>query len=95
MSNGVKTVLLLGALSGLLLVIGDVIAGPNGLMFGLIAAAGMNLVSYWFSDKIVLRMYRAEAVGPDHRLYQVTERLARQAGLAPQRVHALGRRRST
>ena len=89
MSNGVKTVLLLGALSGLLLVIGDVVAGPNGLMFGLIAAAVMNLGSYWFSDKIVLRMYRAEQVGPDHPLYRMTERLARQGGLPMPKVYLI------
>jgi heat shock protein HtpX len=53
MSNGVKTVLLLGTLSGLLLVIGDVVAGPSGLMYGLILAAVMNLGSLP-SDKIVL-----------------------------------------
>jgi heat shock protein HtpX len=89
MSNGVKTVLLLGALSGLLLVIGDVVAGPNGLMFGLIAAAVMNLGSYWFSDKIVLRMYRAQQVGPDHPLFRITERLARQGGLPMPKVYLI------
>jgi heat shock protein HtpX len=89
MSNGMKTVLLLGALSGLLLVIGEVLAGSNGLMFGLIAAAAMNLGSYWFSDKIVLRMYRAQEVGPEHPLYRITERLARQGGLPMPKVYII------
>ncbi len=89
MSNGVKTVLLLGALSGLLLVMGDVLGGSNGLMFGLIAAAVMNLGSYWFSDKIVLRMYRAQEVGPEHPLYRITERLARQGGLPMPKVYII------
>ncbi len=89
MSNGVKTVLLLGALSGLLLVIGDTVAGPNGLMLGLIVAAVMNLGSYWFSDKIVLRMYRAQEVGPEHPLYRMTERLARQGGLPMPKVYVI------
>ena len=89
MSNGVKTVLLLGVLSGLLLAIGEVVAGPNGLMFGLIAAAVMNLGSYWFSDKIVLRMYRAQDVGPEHPLYRITERLARQGGLPMPKVYVI------
>jgi heat shock protein HtpX len=89
MSNGVKTVLLLGALSGLLLVIGDTVAGPNGLMLGLIVAAVMNLGSYWFSDKIVLRMYRAQEVGPEHPLYRMTERLARQGGLPMPKVYII------
>jgi heat shock protein HtpX len=89
MSNGVKTVLLLGALSGLLLVIGDVLGGSSGLMFGLILAAAMNLGSYWFSDKIVLRMYRAQEVGPEHPLYRITERLARQGGLPMPKVYII------
>ena len=89
MSNGVKTVLLLGALSGLLLAIGDLIGGPSGLMYGLIVAAVMNLGSYWFSDKIVLRMYSAQQVGPDHPLYRVTERLARQGGLPMPKVYVI------
>ena len=41
----------------------------------------MNFVSYWFSDKIVLKMYRAQEVGPDHKLSILTRRLATQAGL--------------
>jgi heat shock protein HtpX len=84
-----KTVLLLGALSGLLLVIGEVVAGPDGLMIGLVVAAVMNLGSYWFSDKIVLRMYRAQAVGPEHPLYRITERLARQGGLPMPKVYVI------
>ena len=89
MANGLKTALLLGALSGLLLVIGDYFGGQQGLimMFGL--AAVMNLVSYWFSDKIVLKMYRAQEVGPSHPLHQITERLARQASLPMPKVYVI------
>ena len=89
MPNGVKTALLLGALSGLLLVIGDVLGGANGLMIGLIIAVVMNIGSYWFSDKIVLRMYSAQEVGADHPLYRMTERLARQAGLPMPKVYVI------
>jgi heat shock protein HtpX len=89
MPNGVKTVLLLGALSGLLLFIGDTVGRPSGLMLGLILAGVMNLGSYWFSDKIVLRMYRAQAVGPEHPLYRLTERLARQGGLPMPKVYVI------
>ena len=89
MSNGIKTVLLLGALSALLLAIGDMVAGPNGLMIGLVIAVVMNFGSYWFSDKIVLRMYRAQEVGSEHPLYRVTERLARQAGLPMPKVYVI------
>ena len=89
MANGVKTALLLGLLSGLLLVIGEVAGGANGLMIAFIFAAVMNLGSYWFSDKIVLRMYRARAVGPEHPLYRLTERLARQGGLPTPKVYII------
>ena len=89
MPNGLKTALLLGALSGLLLVIGDLLGGSNGIMIALIFAAVMNLGSYWFSDKIVLRMYGAQEVGQQHPLYQMTERLSRQAGLPMPRVYVI------
>ena len=49
----------------------------------------MNLGSYWFSDKIVLRMYRAQEVGPEHPLYRITERLARQGGLPMPKVYII------
>jgi heat shock protein HtpX len=89
MPNGLKTALLLGALSGLLLLIGDLIGGQQGLVIAFLFAAVMNLGSYWFSDKIVLRMYRAQEVGPTHPLYQITERLARQAGLPMPKVYVI------
>ena len=89
MPNGLKTALLLGTLSGLLLLIGDLAGGANGMMLALILAAVMNIGSYWFSDKIVLRMYRAQQVGPEHPLYRITERAARQAGLPPPKVYVI------
>ncbi len=89
MPNGLKTALLLGALSGMLLVIGDLMGGQQGLLLAFGLAALMNLGSYWFSDKIVLRMYRAQQVEPSHSLYQTTERLARQAGLPMPKVYII------
>jgi heat shock protein HtpX len=89
MPNGLKTALLLGALSGLLLLIGDVLGGSNGIAIAFVFAAVMNLGSYWFSDKIVLRMYRAQAVGPEHPMYRITERLARQGGLPMPKVYII------
>src|SRR5918992_28482 len=89
MANGIKTVLLLGALSGLLLVIGDYFGGQQGLVMMFGVAALMNLGSYWFSDKIVLRMYRAQEVGPSHPLYGMTARLASQAGLPMPKVYII------
>ncbi len=89
MPNGLKTALLLGLLSGLLLLIGDLLGGAQGLMFAFVIAAVMNLGSYWFSDKIVLRMYRAQEVGPGHPLYETTTRLARQGGLPMPKVYII------
>ncbi len=89
MANGMKTALLLGAMSGLLLLIGDVLGGTSGLMLAFLFAALMNFVSYWFSDKIVLKMYRAQPVGPEHPLYRITERLARRAGLPMPKVYVI------
>jgi heat shock protein HtpX len=89
MPNGLKTALLLGLLSGLLLLIGDLLGGAQGLMFAFVIAAVMNLGSYWFSDKIVLRMYRAQEVGPGHPLYELTARLARQGGLPMPKVYII------
>jgi heat shock protein HtpX len=89
MPNGLKTALLLGLLSGLLLVIGQILGGANGMALGLIFAVVMNFGSYWFSDKIVLRMYRAQEVGSGHRLYSTVERLSRQAGLPMPKVYII------
>ncbi len=89
MGNSVKTVLLLGLLSGLLLVIGELLGGQVGLLFAFVIAVAMNFGSYWFSDRIVLRMYRAEQVGPEHPLHQMTEHLASRAGLPTPKVYVI------
>ena len=89
MANGLKTAMLLGLLSGLLLAIGAWLGGSNGVVIAFVFAVIMNFGSYWFSDKIVLRMYKAEEVGPGNRLYQIVERLAQQAGLPMPRVYVI------
>jgi heat shock protein HtpX len=89
MGNGIKTVLLLGALSGLLLAIGELMGGANGLMLAFVFAVVMNIGSYWFSDKIVLRMYRAQEVGPEHPLHQMVGRLVQRAGLPMPKVYVI------
>ena len=89
MPNGLKTALLLGALSGMLLLLGEYLGGQQGLIFAFAFAALMNLGSYWFSDKIVLRMYHAQEVGASHPLYQMTQRLAEKAGLPMPKVYVI------
>lgn len=89
MANGVKTVLLLGALSGILLVIGELAGGAQGLMMAFVFAVVMNIGSYWFSDKIVLRMYHAKQVGAEHPLHQSVARLAQRGGLPMPKVYII------
>ena len=89
MNNSLKTVLLLGLLSGLLLALGELLGGADGLVIAFGFAIVMNFVSYWFSDKIVLKMYRAKEVGPDHKLSIITRRLATQASLPMPKVYVI------
>jgi heat shock protein HtpX len=89
MGNTIKTALLLGLMSGVLLVLGDYLGGSGGLMMAFVFAVLMNFASYWFSDKIVLKMYKAKPVGPEHPLYQITARLAQRAGLPMPKVYII------
>ena len=89
MSNTFKTALLLGALSALLLFIGESLGGAQGLVVGFLFAVVANFASYWFSDTIVLKMYRAAEVGPEHRLYRSVQRLAARAGLPQPRCYVI------
>jgi heat shock protein HtpX len=89
MANGLKTALLLGLLSGMLLVIGEMAGGSQGLVMAFFFAAIMNIGSYWFSDKIVLSMYRARQVGPEHPLHQLVARLVQRANLPMPKVYII------
>jgi len=89
MSNTFKTALLLGTLSALLLFIGEALGGAEGLVLGFLFAVVTNFASYWFSDTIVLKMYRASEVGADHRLYRSVQRLAARAGLPQPRCYVI------
>jgi heat shock protein HtpX len=89
MGNTLKTTLLLTALSGVLLVLGDVLGGRSGLMMAFVIAAVMNLGSYWFSDKIVLAMYKAKPVGPEHPLHRIVARLVQRANLPMPKVYVI------
>lgn len=87
--NAVKTTLLLGVMTGLFLFVGEAIGGGQGLVMGFMFAVVTNFVSYFWSDKIVLRSYGATEVGPDHRLYQIVNRLAQRAGLPQPRCYVI------
>ena len=64
--NHAKTFILLAALTALFVGIGYLIGGAMGMVIALVLAAGLNLVSYWNADKIVMRMYRAQPVDETH-----------------------------
>jgi len=89
MANGLKTALLLGLMSAIVLAIGEVVGGSDGLILAFGFAVLMNFGSYWFSDKIVLRMYRAQPVGPEHPLYRMVERLTVRANLPMPKVYII------
>jgi len=89
MSNTLKTAMLLGVLSALLLLIGEALGGAQGLVLGFMFAALTNFASYWFSDKIVLRMYRAREAEPDSRLVRIVTQLAQKAGLPQPRCYII------
>jgi heat shock protein HtpX len=89
MNNTVKTALLLGTMSALLMFIGEALGGAGGMAIGFLIAVGTNFASYWFSDKIVLRMYNAQEVGPGHRLFDIVDRLAKRAGLPQPRCYVI------
>ena len=89
MKNTAKTALFLGVLSALLLVVGQAVAGQQGLIIAFIFAALFNLGSYWFSDRMVLAMYRAKEVGPEHPLSRIVARLTQRAGLPSPKVYVI------
>lgn len=87
--NTLKTFILMGVLTFLMMLLGSAIGGRNGLIFALIIAGGMNFVSYWWSDKIVLSMYGAHPVDEHTHLYQLVEKLAKKANLPMPKVYLL------
>ncbi|MEQ1911723.1 MAG: zinc metalloprotease HtpX [Vicinamibacterales bacterium] len=89
MSNTVKTAFLLGAMSALLLFLGEQLGGAQGLVIGFGFAVVTNFASYWFSDKIVLSMYRATEARSDSRLYSIVARLAQRAQLPMPKVYII------
>ncbi len=79
--NKMKTVMLLGALTGIFLFVGGMAGGQAGMLIALVMAGVMNLVSYWFSDKIVLKAYRASALTESEapRVHAMVRELCQQA----------------
>lgn len=91
MSNIFKTAALLGALTALLVLIGGALGGQQGMLVAFFFALVMNFASYWFSDKLVLAMYRAEPIEEAKApgLYRVVRTLATRAGIPMPRVYLI------
>ncbi|WP_454732398.1 MULTISPECIES: zinc metalloprotease HtpX [Cupriavidus] len=91
MFNWVKTFMLMAAITALFIVIGGMIGGRSGMMFALVMALGMNFFSYWFSDKMVLRMYNAQEVDASTapQFYRMVQELAQRAQLPMPRVYLI------
>ena len=91
MMNHVKTTLLLSLLTVLLVFMGGAIGGKGGMLIAFVMAAVMNFGSYWFSDKIVLRMYGAQEITRNENptFYGMVERLAQRAGLPMPKVYII------
>jgi heat shock protein HtpX len=91
MGNTIKTTILLGALTILFVLVGGAVGGRAGMMIAFLIALAMNFISYWYSDKIVLKMYRAQEVSesraPD--LYAVVRKLADRADLPMPKVYII------
>ena len=89
MTNIIRTTLLLGILTGLMLLIGGVLGGRAGMLFALVLSVVMNFGAYWYSDKIVLKMYHAQEVTPTQspELYGLINNLADRANLPMPKVY--------
>jgi heat shock protein HtpX len=90
--NGLKTALLLGLLSGVLLLGGEAFGGRNGLEYGLVLAIAMNFFSYFFSERLSLMMYSAQQVTPQQnpevytRVFPLVQNLTQRMGLPMPRL---------
>jgi heat shock protein HtpX len=89
--NRLRTTILLAALTALVVWIGQMFGGPNGAVIALIFAGVMNFFSYWFSDKIVLRMYGAQEISQndDPELFDIVRELTVKDGLPMPRVYVI------
>jgi heat shock protein HtpX len=89
--SAIKTTLLLGALTGLLVLVGGIFGGERGAIFAFFIALAMNFFSYWFSDKMVLRAYNAQELDPSAapELYSIVQELAQEAHIPVPRMYLI------
>ena len=91
MFNLMKTAILMAAITALFMAIGSLMGGQTGMMLALAVAVAMNFFSYWFSDKMVLKMYNAREVDATSapQFYRMVQDLAQRAGLPMPRVYVI------
>ena len=91
MFNLLKTAVLMAAITALFMALGAAIGGQQGMLVALVVAVGMNFFSYWFSDKLVLKMYKAREVDESSapQFYRMVQELAQRAGLPMPRVYLI------
>jgi len=91
MSNTIRTTVLLAALTALIVWVGQMLGGAQGAAIAFIFAAVMNIGSYWFSDRIVIAMYRGREIGPqdDPELYQIVQHLAREHSIPMPKLYVI------
>src|SRR6478736_7609215 len=91
MFNLLKTAVLMAAITALFMAIGAYVGGRQGMMLALLVALGLNFFSYWFSDKLVLKMYNAREVDETSapQFYRMIAELAQRAGLPMPRVYII------
>ena len=91
MFNLLKTAVLMAAITALFMAIGSFVGGQQGMMIALLVAVGLNFFSYWFSDKLVLKMYNAREVDATSapQFYGMVQELAQKAGLPMPRVYVI------
>ena len=91
MFNLMKTAILMAAITALFMALGNLMGGQQGMVLALLVALGMNFFSYWFSDKMVLRMYNAQEVDASSapQFYGMVQELAQKAGLPMPRVYLI------
>ncbi len=89
--NVVKTGILLALLAGILIAVGGLIGGQQGALVALLMAFVMNFAAYWFSDKIVLTMYRAKPVSEaqDPEIYRIVRNLVRRANIPMPKIYRI------
>jgi heat shock protein HtpX len=91
MGNQIRTTILLAVMTAFILWMGQLLGGRQGMIIALVVAAGMNFFSYWYSDKMVLRMYRAREVTPQQapEIYEMVRTLTRNAGLPMPKIYVI------